>query len=136
MDKYTPNSFEDVRPGAKEAPKGFIDYKTTESFVGFIVYVAQTFTCLAPYLKGIYLTLNSYRGGRDAEGWLNPEAKLAVRLGVKEPDGDPPQFVHRVPRFVIDLQALVELTALDTPLDIPMRGLNNKAVYIVGDASG
>ena len=70
------------------------------------------------------------------EGWLTPEAKLAARLGVKEPDGDPPQFVRRVPRFAIDLQALVDLTALDTPPDIPIRALNDKAVYIVGDASG
>ena len=40
-------------------PKGEIPFKQLERIVGFLVYVSQTYTCMVPYLKGIYLTLNS-----------------------------------------------------------------------------
>ena len=104
--------------------------------VGFIVYVSQTYTSLTPYLKGIYLTLNIWRQGRNQEGWLTSEAKKKARLGTKEPDGDPPKFVRMVPRFFTDIQVLVSLTAMDSPPNIPVRASNDKAIYIVGDASG
>jgi len=40
---------------------------------GFIVYVIQAYLPMVPYLKGIYLTLETWRGGRDSKGWkLNP----------------------------------------------------------------
>ena len=40
--------------------------------MGFLVYVAGTYTMFTPYLKGIYLTLNSWRPGRTADGWPLP----------------------------------------------------------------
>ena len=41
-----------------------------------------------------------------------------------------------VPRFFTDIQVLVSLTAMDSPPNIPVRASNDKAIYIVGDASG
>jgi hypothetical protein len=58
-DKYTPTRFEDVSSEKMEAPEEKIHFKTTEQFVGFVVYVSMTYKSLVPYLKGIYLTLNS-----------------------------------------------------------------------------
>ena len=52
-----------------------IHYKTTESVVGFLVYVSQTYTMMVPYLKGVYLTLNSWRKGRDKNGWMTKKAR-------------------------------------------------------------
>ena len=63
-DKFT----ESVEPVAiSEARLGVdvIHYKTTESVVGFLVYVSQTYTMMVPYLKGVYLTLNLWRKGQD-----------------------------------------------------------------------
>ena len=82
------------------------------------------------------MTLNIWRQGRNQEGWLTSEAKKKARLGTKEPDGDPPKFVRMVPRFFTDIQVLVSLTAMDSPPNIPVRASNDKAIYIVGDASG
>ena len=45
-----------------------IHCKTTESLVGFIVYVFQTYESMVPYLKGIYFTFNSWRKGGDNDG--------------------------------------------------------------------
>ena len=36
---------------------------------GFLVYVTRTYPPLVPYLKGFHLSLEMWRGGRDAEGW-------------------------------------------------------------------
>ena len=52
-----------------EAPPGKIKLKTMERFVGFFVYVSQTYTSFAPYLKDIYVTLNSWHPGRDTDVW-------------------------------------------------------------------
>ena len=43
------------------------------------MYVAQTYTLLFTYLKGIYLTLNVWRIGRDKEVWMTIEARKAAR---------------------------------------------------------
>ena len=51
-----------------EPPPDSMHFKTTERFVGFLVYVAGTYTMFVPYLKVIYLTLNSWRPGRTADG--------------------------------------------------------------------
>ena len=53
-----------------------------------------------------------------------------------EPDGDPPEHVKIVPHFHLDLKALMTLTAMVTPPDIPIRASHDKALYIVGEASG
>ncbi len=39
---------------------------------GFFVYVTRTYPAMVPYLKGFHLTIEMWRGGRDAEGWKLP----------------------------------------------------------------
>ena len=109
-DKFTPSEFEGIPGRVRSVDPSKIHFKTTESFVGFIVYVAQTYSSFVPYLKGIYLTLNSWRSGRDAEGQLSEEGRRNAHLGLKADDGDPPEWVTMVPRFYTDLKALLLLT--------------------------
>ena len=40
-----------------------------ESIIGFLVYVSRTYKDITPYLKGVHLTLESWRPYRDEEGW-------------------------------------------------------------------
>jgi len=56
---------QDIRAGNKAA----MDYKTLESYRDFLIYVSRTYTTLVPYLKGIHLTLDSWRPNRDDDGW-------------------------------------------------------------------
>ena len=40
-----------------------------ESVIGFLVYVSSTYRYMSPYLKGVPLTLDSWRPYTDEEGW-------------------------------------------------------------------
>ena len=40
-----------------------------ESIIGFLVYFSRTYKDITPYLKGVHLTLESWRPYRDEEGW-------------------------------------------------------------------
>ena len=67
---------------------------------------------------------------------MTPEGLRDARMGLKEPDGEHPEWVRMVPRFKLDLEALMRLTAYEVPPDIPIRASHDRALYIVGDASG
>lgn len=135
-DSFTPDTFKDLASDATQAPEVSIHYKTTESLVGFIVYVSLMYSSLAPYLKGIYLTLNSWISGQNEDGWLMAGAKRRIHLGLYEPDRDPPDFFQMVPRFCSDLDVLVKVTAIETLTDLPLQASSDKALYIAGNASG
>ena len=45
------------------------DFKELESIRGFLIYVICTYPAFTPYLKGVHLTLHSWRPNRDDEGW-------------------------------------------------------------------
>ena len=47
------HELDNVMPLRVSQPVDCIHYKTTESIVGFLVYVAMTYRSLMPYLKGI-----------------------------------------------------------------------------------
>ena len=78
VDSFTPPLFTDISVKFDSKSKDSIHFKTTEKLVGFIVYVCQTYKSLMPYLKEIYLTLNSWRHYRDAKGWLTEEGVIAA----------------------------------------------------------
>ena len=59
VDEFTPMEEEVSMEEHQMCPNGEIPFKQSEHIVGFLVYVSQTYTCMVPYLKGIYLTLNS-----------------------------------------------------------------------------
>ncbi|KAL7559218.1 hypothetical protein ACA910_013109 [Epithemia clementina (nom. ined.)] len=56
-----------------------INRKELERIQGFLVYFSLTYTTLTPYLKGIHLTLESWRNNRDKEGWrMTPKEWAAI----------------------------------------------------------
>ena len=81
-----------------DPPKGHIHFKTAESIVGFLVYVAMTYSSLMPYLKGLYLSLNSWRKNRDNEGWKLSGKRKRETLKRVDIDSKPPVWVKTVPR--------------------------------------
>ncbi len=46
-----------------------LDFKQLRSDRGFMVYVTQTYPGMKPYLKGFHLSLETWRGGCNSEGW-------------------------------------------------------------------
>jgi hypothetical protein len=48
-----------------EDSAGGLDHKQLELRQGFLVYLAQVYPSLVPYLKGIHLTLDVWRSGRN-----------------------------------------------------------------------
>ena len=48
---------------------GGMDHKELEQNQGRLVYATRGYNGMKPYLKGIHLTLDSWRRGRDHEGW-------------------------------------------------------------------
>jgi hypothetical protein len=49
-----------------------IDHKLLERKRGFLVHMVQTYPALNPYLKGVHGTLDSWRCGRDINGFRMP----------------------------------------------------------------
>jgi hypothetical protein len=106
------------------------DFKELESIRGFLVYVVRTYPAFNPYLKGIHLTLDSWRGGRGEDGWKDPGEWSSIE------EESPPATVLGVPRLQSDLQALTSLFAPTVP---PRRVVRATQVLVVlygyGDAS-
>jgi len=71
---------------------------------------------MVSYLKGIHLTLDRWRDGRDNEGWkwIKPkeemEKDMFSNMVYGEAQGSAPENVIPVPRLASDIAALVELT--------------------------
>jgi len=141
-----------VAIAAKETP--CLEHKQMEQGRGFLVYLSRTYTSIVQYLKGIHLTLDSWRDGRDRDGWkmksnarrnANMEqeldsdhhlSKFFISKSTTEIRFKAPKFVKAVPRLVDDLTALNYLFDTDTP---PKRFVRGKDVYLAkygfGDAS-
>ena len=124
-----------------EAGQGWVDHKALERRRGFLLYVTRTYPAMVPYLKGVHLTLDGWRKGRDAEGWkvTNWEAREAWANGEdtgKDQDLKGPKNVKAKPRLISDLQALMRLLAAATPPNQRIRSKNLVEVYYgFGDAS-
>jgi len=123
-----------------EAHASRLDRKDLESDRGFLVYVAQTFPVLKSYLKGINLTLESWRSNRCEEGWKLPMEIVTDGEGVvlgTESDPAAPAAVKAVPRLLDDLQAMAVLTEGDrAPMRIVRPRYKLHIKYGFGDASG
>eukprot|EP00957_Ditylum_brightwellii_P041855 3170093-Ditylum_brightwellii.AAC.1 len=76
-----------------------MECKPLKSRQGYMVYVSRTYTELAPYLKGLHNTLESWRLTRDEDGWKYTFCELLAKYGVdpiwQEHKG-PPEFVEHV----------------------------------------
>ena len=126
-----------------------------ERDVGFLVHLSRTFPAIFPYLKGFYLSLNSWRKGRNDEGWKYSMAEWRAamdldddlpayqvmrevkRMNPGQSHTDRPELVDAVPRLGMDLKAIGELLIGDEPVHRLVRGDKVKsAKFAFGDASG
>ena len=135
-----------------------LDFKDLEKGHGFLVYLSRTYDPIVPYLKGIHLTLDSWRTGRDAEGWkVNKKRKRSADDGVQveeeeygaewisehflfrkdgveqivpptEARDKAPGKVSAVPRLMDDLRVLLDFFEPEAPLWRFVRGAEVFAV--------
>jgi hypothetical protein len=124
-----------------EANDGWLDHKALERRRGFLLYVTRTYPTMVPYLKGMHLTLDGWRKGRDDEGWklVGREAREALDAGEdtgKDEGSNCPKRIKGKPRLLRDMQALLELFSAPSP---PKRRIRSKHLievyYGFGDAS-
>eukprot|EP00536_Pseudo-nitzschia_multiseries_P014333 jgi/Psemu1/38294/gm1.38294_g len=110
-----------------------IQYKTLESWVGFLLYVAMTYKSVILYLKGLYLSLNLWRPHQDEKGWgiLHSCCDKSI-----SPEGKPPMRVTTVIRFKVNVKAFTELSSAVDPPRILVGACTKEACYVVRDASG
>jgi hypothetical protein len=131
---------------------------------GFLMYVVRTYPWINPYMKGMHLTIDSWRPLRGLDGYKlqGKELENALALGL---DGDmpcrraednlkdeqphvslmsrtenwteePPVDVRPVARFLQDLVYLAQLTEADSPPRQLYRARHTAALFVIGDASG
>ena len=108
--------------------------------------MAETYPTITPFLKGIHLTLDSWRANRDSEGWKVKRPGVLDGywcsneerwISTSDVDGEAPKEVDAAPRLRADVETLAVLTEADHP---PLRYIRSKsisvALYGFGDASG
>jgi hypothetical protein len=135
----------------ESSERPMIDRKELERHTGFLNHLAMTFEDLNPFLKGFYLTLNSWRPGRDHEGWKisakvknhHPEDSYItsaddLEISMNEgDDGGAPKLVQSCIRLKGDIGAIAAILKPEAP---PVINLRSKTivtvVYGFGDASG
>ena len=128
-----------------------LDFKDLERERGFLVYLSRTYTSMVPYLKGIHLTLDSWRSGRDKDGWkimgntrrISEEEKenftsetFTSSAFFTNSELKPPKRVMPVPRLIHDLRVLNEFFESEVP---PWRFVRGSKIFVAkygfGDAS-
>ena len=126
--------------------------KDLERSTGFLNHLTMTFEDITPFLKGFYLTLNSWRPQRDADDWKMSDKKWKQVLFDRQDRGlvteaevegrwpyDPnaPEEVRASTRFRSDVHALSEILLHDKVPRVNLRSKNIiSVVYGFGDASG
>ena len=77
-------------------PKGQLptfDHKDLERKRGFFIHLAITFGSIVPFLKGIHLTLDSWRPGRGSDGWKMRDKEWRVYMASISKEGEIPEVV-------------------------------------------
>jgi hypothetical protein len=119
----------------KDCPFGHVPHMTAKLYRGFLVYILLTYGAMVPYLKGIYLTLDSWLPGRDEDGWKKTST-VEVKCETLELE-KPPCFVKTIPRLAQDLEALFYFTEAEKPPKVPVRPTGAAVTLCMfGDASG
>jgi hypothetical protein len=140
------------------AGRNNLDFKRLQTDRGFLVYVMQAYPGMKPYLKGFHLSLESWRGGRDQDGWKREQGEnewdneedglemdalkqgLMVQDGLVECSGErgkgPISGVTKaVPRLKSDLEALLYLAeGVSSAIRQVRSGKCKMVVYGFGDA--
>ena len=120
-----------------------IEFKPLERYRGYLIYLCRTYDAINPYLKGIHLSLDSWRPWRKDDGWKMTMSEIRAAIEEKGEDvphqgqGKAPKRVKYVPRLVDDIAALAELFGSAEPPRRQFRpSATAVAVYSFGDASG
>ena len=131
-----------------------LTHSELESDVGFLIHLSMSYPMIKPFLRGFYLTLNSWREGRDRDGWKMSEKtyNLYLELSRRREDCDncfdtlgvPSKDNEEVPKRVRakvlmkeHLHVLVDMFTSEEPVLRLVRGSAIlEALYIFGDASG
>jgi hypothetical protein len=126
------------------APSGS-GVQTDGEYEGFLVHLQCTYPALTPYLKGLHLTIDSWWPGRDTEGWKDKQwsssegywdDSVGSWVSWDNAPSIHPEYVHPVPRYSSDLDALSQLLSGSDP---PLRYIRNRkihvAIYGFADAS-
>jgi len=61
-----------------------IEFKTLESYQGYLIYLCRTYSSINPHLKGIHLTLDSWRPWRREDGWKMTISEMHMAILEKE----------------------------------------------------
>lgn len=126
-----------------------LNHRDLTSKRGFLVHLSMTFTNLVPFLKGLHLTIDSWRPLRKDDGWKfslkESRAWLAHQVGDGVTEDEvydmlnvgAPAEVEPVPRLIEDLEFLAHFFAQESPPRVMVRSrLVFLIVYGFGDASG
>ena len=135
-----------------------LNHKNLEKGRGFLVYLSRTYDPITPYLKGIHLSLDSWRKNRDKDGWkMKPHGSQNGKVcpndaeeggandaeweceenefywDKEEDDSYPtvsvaPEMIKAVPRLESDLQVLSEFFAREKA---PWRFIRGKEISVV-----
>jgi hypothetical protein len=132
----------------------FLDRRRLEKETGFLNHLSMTFETMVPFLKGFYLTLNSWREGRDDNDWKVSTKRWKSILFARAANGgvtdveldvaldrhdavDAPKSVRASPGFQEDTKALGHIMGKSC---VPQVSIRSKSVltivYGFGDASG
>ena len=136
----------------KEDGRPMLVRKELEKVTGFLNHLSMTFDDMTPFLKGLYLTMNSWRPNRDDEDWKVTDIRWRLILldrldrglmSTKEfedkwaDDPGAPVMVTASPRLSSDVDALAAIMA---PEVVPRVSIRSKTIlsviYGFGDASG
>lgn len=146
-----------LRGSANPSEIILLDRKSLEQDVGFLVHVTMTYTNLRPFLKGFYLSLNSWRHDRDEDGWKSERTEWEETVGAFDEEDDTwesgqlgdvnlqagwagaigPPTVRMVDRMRRDVEVLMCMFDRQTPSRRLVRGRDiARVLYGFGDASG
>jgi hypothetical protein len=115
-----------------------LDHKNLEKTRGFFNHLQRTYPSITPFLKGLHLTIDGWRGGRDDELWPTDADSEAEEDPTPDPSfSTPPKLVQPAPRLAADLKVLSLMFATPRPA-IPMVRASKVVVALYGfaDASG
>ena len=119
-----------------------MDFRMLESCRGYLIYVSRTYLPMKPYLRGLHKTIDSWRPGRDVDGWklvqelydINKEDDSSMERNITRDDVS---HVKPVPRLKHDIDVLERLTKAEAPPKVIRRRKKRGTVaYGFGDASG
>jgi hypothetical protein len=82
-----------------------LDRNRLEQIRGFLIYVARTYNFFTPYLKGLHLTIDSWRPDRDEEGYRKkPERKGRSKEGPSDEEEE--ELEPELPSFKVNGAAI------------------------------